>query len=80
MNTSLPHQSLSETELRSIKKRVAPLLHIAGISGVGMSGGRLAVYLEGDSDTVRRAVEQVVRNAAPGVSVTYVVTGKFRTQ
>ena len=81
MDTSIPHQSLSETELRSIKKRVAPqLLHIAGISGVGMSGGRLAVYLEGESDTVRQAVEQIVRNTAPGVPVTYVVTGKYRTQ
>ena len=80
MNTSLPHQSLSETELRSIKKRVAPqLLPMAGISGVGISGGRLAVYLEADSEAVRQAVAQVVGNAAPSVPVLFVVSGKFHT-
>ena len=81
MDTSLPHQSLSEPELRNAKKRVSPqLLSLAGISGVGISGGRLAVYLERDSEAVRQAVDKVVRNTALGVPVLYVVTGKFRTQ
>ena len=81
MDTSLPHQSLSELELRNVKKRVSPqLLSLTGISGVGISEGRLAVYLENDSKSVRQAVDKVMGNVAPGVPVLYVVTGKFRTQ
>jgi hypothetical protein len=81
MDTSLPHQSFSELELRNVKKRVSPqLLSLTGISGVGISGGRLAVYLENDSKSVRQAVDKVMGNVAPGVPVLYVVTDKFRTQ
>ena len=81
MDTSLPQPSLSEPELRIVKKRVSPqLLSLAGISGVGIRGGRLTVYLENDSKAVRQAVDQVVGAAAPGVSVLFVVTGKFHTQ
>jgi hypothetical protein len=81
MKTSLPHQSLSEPELRTVKKRVSPqLLSLAGISGVGISGGRLTVYLESDSEAVRQAVDKVVGNVTPDVPVLFVVTGKFQTQ
>ena len=81
MDTSLPHQSLSEPELRTVKKRVSPqLLSLAGISGVGISRGRLTVYLESDSEAVRQAVDKVVGNAAPGIPILYVVTDRFRTQ
>ncbi|HLN86098.1 MAG TPA: hypothetical protein VK200_06535 [Candidatus Limnocylindrales bacterium] len=70
---------MSKTDLVTVKKRVAPgLLNIAGVSGVGISGGTLTVYLEVDSNTVRQAVEQVVETEAANVPVTYVVTGKFR--
>ena len=69
----------STTDPRTLKKRLSPgLMNIAGVSGVGISGGTLAVYLEVDSDAVRQAVEKVVGNEAPDVPVTYVVTGKFR--
>lgn len=81
MNTPFSPQSLSEPELRNVKQQVSPqLLSLAGISGVGISGGRLTVYLENDSKAVRQAVDKVVESAAPGVPVLYVVTGKFRTQ
>ena len=81
MDTSLPQQSLSEPELRIVKKRVSPqLLSLAGISGVGINGGRLAVYLESDSKAVRQAVDKVVDTVAPGVPVLFVVTGKFHAQ
>jgi len=70
---------MSMTDLRNLKRRLSPqLLNIAGISGVGISEGTLAVYLEDDSPTVRQEVEKVVGNKALGVPVTYVVTGKFR--
>ena len=70
---------MSKTDLVTLKKRVSPgLLNIAGVSGVGISGGTLAVYLEVDSNTVRQAVEKVVETEAANVPVTYVVSGKFR--
>jgi hypothetical protein len=83
MATSSPHQGPADlrsmTALRNLKKRLSPrLLNVAGISGVGISDGALAVYLESDSDAVRQAVEQVMEHEAPDVPVTYVVTGKFR--
>jgi hypothetical protein len=81
MDTSLPQQSLSEPELRTVKKRVSPqILSLAGISGVGISGGRLTVYLERDSEAVRQAVDKVVENVAPDVPILFVVTGIFHTQ
>jgi hypothetical protein len=67
------------TDLQNLKKRVsAGLLNIAGVSGVGISGGKLAVYLENDSETVRQQVTKVVAAEAENAPVTYVVTGKFR--
>ncbi len=67
------------TDLATLKKRLSPgLLNIAGVSGVGISGGTLAVYLEVDSDAVRHAVERVVAGEGADVPVTYVVAGKFR--
>jgi hypothetical protein len=69
----------STTDLRDLKQRLSPqLLHIAGISGVGISGEALAIYLEDDSAIVRQAVETILKNEAPDAPVTYVVTGKFR--
>lgn len=66
------------SELLTLKKRLSPgLLSIAGVSGVGISEGTLAIYLEVDSDSVRQAVEKVVGTQAPDAPVTYVVTGKF---
>jgi hypothetical protein len=56
----------STTDPGTLKKRLSPgLLDISGVSGVGISGGTLAVYLEVDSDAVRQAVEKVVGNETP---------------
>ena len=76
-------QSLSDpmhtNELLNVKKRLsAGLLNIGGVSGVGISGGTIAVYLETDSEAVRQEVKKVVAAEAENVPVTYVVTGKFR--
>lgn len=77
------HQNLTNpmqtNDLLTVKKRLSPgLLNIGGVSGVGISGGTLAVYLDVDSKAVREAVEKVVAAEAADVPVTYVVTGKFR--
>jgi hypothetical protein len=67
--------------LLDLKRRVSPaLLAIPGVSGVGTAGDALAVYLESDSPQVRAACEAVVRAEAPGVELSFVVTGPFRKQ
>ena len=76
-------QNLSDamhtTDLQNLKKRLsAGLLNIGGVSGVGISGGTIAVYLDTDSEAVRQEVEKVVAAEAADVRVSYVVTGKFR--
>lgn len=65
----------------SLKRRLSPLvLSVKGVSGVGVPGGRLTVYLETEDDTVRASVRQVVAKAAPGTTPEFVVTGSFKPQ
>jgi hypothetical protein len=62
-----------------LKRRLSPLLlGIKGVSGLGLPGGRLTVYLEADDDEVRRSVEKVASDAAPGTALQFQVTGPFR--
>ena len=72
---------MNTVDIRALKQRLSPhLLNIAGVSGVGIRGGTLAVYLEVDAEPVRQAVAGVVATEAPNVSVAYVITGPFRAQ
>jgi hypothetical protein len=62
-----------------LKRRVSPrLLTIRGVSGVGIPRGRLTVYLEKDSEAIRREVEAALAGAGEDVEVAFVVTGAFR--
>jgi len=47
------------------------------VSGVGLSGGRLTIYLETDSDAVRAEVGRVMAREAPDAPVEPVVSGAF---
>jgi hypothetical protein len=69
-----------EPDVKAIKNRVASrLLAIDGVTGLGTPSGVLTVYLERDSDAVRREVSALV--AAEGVPrVEFVVTGAFKAQ
>jgi putative flippase GtrA len=72
---------MNTADIRALKQRLAPrLLDIAGVSGVGIREGTLAVYMEVDSKPVRQAVANVIATEAPNVSVAYVITGPFRAQ
>ena len=74
-------EPMNTADIRALKQRLSPrLLDIAGVSGVGIRGGNLAVYLEVDSEPVRQVVAGVVATEAPNVSVAYVITGPFRAQ
>jgi hypothetical protein len=68
-----------ELDPLELKRRLSPLLlGIKGVSGLGLPGGRLTVYLEADDDDVRRSVEKVASEAVPGIALRFQVTGPFR--
>jgi hypothetical protein len=65
--------------LRALKRRLSPrLLTLQGVSGVGISSGRLTVYLSEDLVSLRRRLEKILAHEAPGVEVALVATGPFR--
>ena len=71
----------TSADLRNIKRRLSPhLLSLPGVSGVGIPGGTLTVYLADDSESVRRQVAEVVESVVPGTPVDCVLTGTFRPQ
>ena len=52
--------------LKAAKDRLSPnLLRVPGVSGVGIAGGKLHMYLADDSETARNAVRDVVQAEAP---------------
>jgi hypothetical protein len=67
------------TDPLALKRLLSPLvLEIEGVSGLGVPGGRLTVYLEAEDAQVRRRVCEVVDRVAPGASPRFEVTGKIR--
>ncbi len=67
--------------LSRLKGRVsARLLSLPGISGVGISGGSLVVYLEADDPDARAGALRIVAEEDPEAPVSFAVTGAFRKQ
>jgi hypothetical protein len=65
----------------ALKQLLSPLLlEVEGVSGVGVPGGRLTVYLEADDASVRNRVLEIVARAAPAAAPHFEVTGAFRKQ
>jgi hypothetical protein len=63
------------------KRRLSPrLLGLDGVSGLGLPGGRLTVYLVADTAEVRRRVLEVVAELEPGAKPLFEVTGPLRPQ
>ena len=64
-----------------VKRRISDaLLDGGGVSGVGVRGKNIVVYVESDDAATRTRVEQVASRLAPGVTVVYEVTGRFGKQ
>jgi hypothetical protein len=69
------------TDALALKRLLSPLLlAIEGVSGLGVPGGQLTIYLEADDADVRRRVSEIVARAAPGATPRFEVTGPFRKQ
>jgi hypothetical protein len=70
--------SISLTEAK--RKLSRRLLDEAGVSGVGIRGSRLVVYLEADDPSVRRKARELARQINTTAAVVFEVTGRFRKQ
>jgi hypothetical protein len=70
--------SISLTEAK--RKLSRRLLDEAGVSGVGIRGSRLVVYLEADDPSVRRKARELARQIDTTAAVVFEVTGRFRKQ
>ena len=69
------------TDPKTLKQRISPqILQVPGVSGIGIPKGRLTVYLEVDSEDVRKKVRSVLDTISPESEIVFMVTGKFGKQ
>ncbi len=69
------------TRLADAKRRLSRrLLDEPGVSGVGIQGDRLVVYLVGDAPAVRRKAQEAARQVGVTAPLLFEVTGEFRAQ
>lgn len=70
----------SEDTLFDVKRRLSPkLMPLEGVSGVGIAGGKLAIYLvSGKVEKELRKIKELIETEAPGTPVEFVTTGSFR--
>jgi hypothetical protein len=66
------------SRLQEAKRRVAAaVLSLDAVSGVGISGGQVVVYLADSSDAARQAVTAKLAAVTPPAPVKLVVSGPF---
>ncbi len=69
------------SDLKAAKRRISTaLLDRPGVSGVGLRGEEVVVYLERDTPDTRAALTLAARDAAPGVAIRFEATGTFRAK
>jgi hypothetical protein len=56
------------------------LLDEAGVSGVGIRGDRLVVYLTADESSVKKKAQDIAREVDVTAPLVFEVTGEFRKQ
>lgn len=67
--------------IRDLKHRISDaLLDAVGVSGVGLRGDSIVVYLESDDAGIRARVEKMTARLAPKEPIVYEVTGRFEKQ
>ena len=63
----------------ALKRLLSPrLLDVEGVSGLGLPGGKLTVYLSEDTEEVRGRVREVIAKLAPKTELAFEFTGPFR--
>jgi hypothetical protein len=66
-------------DLKAVKRRVsAALIDQPGVSGVGLRGGNVVVYVEREAR--RATLERLADKAAPGVALQFEITGTLKAQ
>ena len=68
--------SISEAKRRLSRR----LLDETGVSGVGIRGERLVVYLTADEPSVKKRAQDIAREVNVGAPIVFEVTGELRKQ
>jgi len=70
----------AENTLLEVKRRLSPkLMPLESVSGVGIAGGKLAIYLVREAaEKELKKIRELVDNEAPGTQLEFVTTGEFR--
>lgn len=67
--------------IRDAKRQISSaLLDTPGVSGVGVRGGRVVVYLEHDDPALEARAKAVAAARVPGVELQFEVSGRFGKQ
>jgi hypothetical protein len=67
--------------LLDVKRRISDaLLDAGGVSGVGLRGQSIVVYLETGDKAIRQRIEKTAARLAPKVSILFEVAGRFEKQ
>ena len=67
--------------LLEVKRRISDaLLDAGGVSGVGLRGESIVVYLETRDKAVRQRIQKTAARLAPKVSIVLEVAGRFEKQ
>ena len=67
--------------LLEVKRRISDaLLDAGGVSGVGLRGESIVVYLETRDKAVRQRIQKTAAMLAPKVSIVFEVAGRFEKQ
>jgi len=70
-----------EKNLAEVKRAASEtLLNRPGVSGLGLRGDGVVVYLESDDASIRREVERIIQQIAPSTPVYFERTGRIRKQ
>ena len=70
-----------EKNLAEVKRAASEtLLNRPGVSGLGLRGDGVVVYLESDDASIRREAERIIEQIAPSTPVYFELTGRIKKQ
>ena len=72
--------STQEPILETKRRISTALLDTPGISGVGLRGGRVVVYVESDDPKLQQQATAIARRIAPDITLLFEQTGAFGPQ